>query len=498
MARTKHDIYAAIDLGSNSFHMIVAAYKNDQFQIIDRIRESVRFADGLDDEGNLNEEAIERALKCLERFGQRIREIPHSNIRAVGTNSLRQARNKKDFMGTARQLLGHPIEIIAGREEARLIFQGVAHTVHNKTDKRLVVDIGGGSTEVIIGKNFEPINMESLDMGCVNVSQKYFKSGAITSKQMRKAILYAHQEMESIQSAYLKQGWNTVIGCSGTILAINSIVQANDWGEAEITASSLEKLKESMINTGSIEALDFGGLSEDRKEVIAGGLAVLSAVFEALNIKKMSVSDGALREGLLYDLIGRAQEKNVRDFTIDSIADRYSVDKNQSQRVEDVAVDLFKQAKKFWPLKNKPDLKLLRWAAKIHEIGLSIAHTQYHKHGAYLLAYSDMPGFSTQEQLHLSLLVRSHRRKFPVSEFDAILEEDRDKITMLCLLFRIAIVLNRSRPLTSLPVPILKIKEEKMVLDFPDDWLNEHPLTQVDLETEANYFNRTKYQLNYS
>ena len=492
------EFYAAIDMGSNSFHMVVAAYNDGQLQIIDRIKEPVRFAAGLNDKGKLDEDAIQRALRCLERFGQRIREIPRVNIRAVGTNTLRQARNRKSFLRLARSALGHPIEIISGREEARLTFHGVAHSVYSETDQRLVVDIGGGSTELIIGKCFEPYYMESLYMGCVNISQKYFKDGNVTNKQMRKAMLFAQQELESIQTAYKKKGWDTAIGSSGTILAVHSIVREKGWSESGISSGSLKKLRANLIESGSFEDFDFEGLSDNRKAVFAGGVAILSAIFEELEVKNMSVSDGAVREGLLYDLIGRTHQQDVRDQTIIDLGSRYKVDLEQARRVEELLVSLFKQARKTWSLSSNPDLVLLKWAAHTHELGLSIAHAQYHKHGAYLLEHSDLPGFSNEEQLHLSMLVRAHRRKFPLLELEAIPEEDREHIIRLCLLFRLAVVLNRSRSYSSLPIPKLKIKENRISLAFPDSWLQDHPLTQADLETEASYIAKTKYRLVYS
>ncbi|NKB36157.1 MAG: exopolyphosphatase [Gammaproteobacteria bacterium] len=493
-----NEFYAAIDMGSNSFHMVVAAYSDRQLQVIDRIKESVRFAAGLNENRKLDDDSVERALKCLERFGQRIREIPRVNIRAVGTNTLRQARNRKSFLRLARQALGHPIEIISGREEARLTFLGVAHTVYSETDQRLVIDIGGGSTEFIIGKCFEPFYMESLYMGCVNVSQKYFKDGNVTNKQMRKAMLFAQQELESIQAAYNKKGWDAVLGSSGTILAVDSIVREKGWSESGITSSALKKLRTNLIETGSFEDFDFEGLSDNRKAIFAGGVAILSAAFEALEIKTMSVSDGAVREGLLYDLIGRTHQQDIREATVIDLANRYKVDMEQARRIETATLNLFKQAKKTWSLDSNQEALLLRWAATVHELGLSIAHAQYHKHGAYLIAYSDMPGFSSEEQLHLSMLVRAHRRKFPLAEFETIPEEDREQIVRLSLLFRLAVVLNRSRSYSTLPLPKLKIKDDKITLGFPAKWLAENPLTQADLEIEADYIAKTNYRLIYN
>lgn len=497
MQPDNNEFYAAIDLGSNSFHMVVATYNNDKLQIIDRIKESVRFAAGLNEQSMLTDEAMDRALKCLQRFGQRIREIPRINTRAVGTNTLRQARNSRAFLKLARATLGHPIEIIAGREEARLIFLGVARTVYNDSDRRLVVDIGGGSTELVIGQGFAPRLMESLYMGCVGVSQAFFRDDNISNKQMRRAMLLAQQELESIQHVYRKTGWDEVLGSSGTILAINSIVLEKGWCERGITAPALKKLREHMIEAGSVAKLDFAGLSESRRSVFAGGVAILSAVFDVLEIKQMSISDGALREGLLFDLIGRIHEQDVRDQSIVELASRYSVDMEQASRVAGAALDFFKQASAHWSLDVHADAKLLQWAAQTHEIGLAIAHAQHHKHAAYLLENSDMPGFSRQEQIHLSMLVRGHRRKFPLAEFETIPDEEREKITRLCLLLRIAVLLNRSRSYTTLPEIKLKIRDDDLQLKFPDQWLEEHPLTRADLDGEASYLSKTKYTFAY-
>ncbi len=487
--------FASLDLGSNSFHMIVASYEDGRLQIIDRLRETVRLASGLDEKGNLSEESVNRALDCLERFGQRLREIPKINVRVVGTNTLRRAKNGEKFQKKARQALGHPIEIVSGVEEARLIFLGVAHTVYNESERRLVMDIGGGSTEFIIGQAYQPMQAESLYMGCVGMTNKYFSDGEITAKRMKKAILSAKQELESIEKPFRRKNWDQALGASGTILAIHDIVRESGWSDKGITADSLDKLHDAVIESGKIDNISFPALSDTRRPVLVGGLAVLIASFQSLKIEVMRVSDGALREGLLHDLIGRFHDEDIRDRTIKDMAQRYNVDHEQAGRVRDTALELFDQVVDTWSLDTQADRKFLGWAAEIHEIGLSIAHSQYHRHGAYLLANSDMPGFSRQDQVILAALVRNHRRKIFDEQESELFDENRDRIRRLTILLRLAVVLHRSRLMTALPAINLKTSKNSIRLKFPKGWLDGEPLTSADLETEAGYMARVDFSL---
>jgi len=487
--------YAAIDLGSNSFHMIVANLIDGQLQVIDRMKEMVRLAAGLNDRQELSKESMQQALECLQRFGQRIRQVPHLNVRAVGTNTLRQARNGAEFLTKAHAALGHPIEIIAGREEARLIYSGVAHSLYDETHKRLVIDIGGGSTELIIGRGFDTFYTESLYMGCVNVGQRFFADGKIKAKRMRKAILFAMQELESLESAYKKMGWDYALGSSGTIISIGEVLRAQGWCNTGITAAGLAHLMESLIAIGDSAAIDFTGLSDRRKPVFASGVAILAGVFEALKLDKMDISEGALREGLLYDLIGRVHDEDIRDKTVLAVAQRYGVDMEQAQRIKETAENFFIQVSDDWKLDKKADLKLLSWGALIHEIGLSVAHNQYHRHGAYLTANSDLAGFSHQEQMKLAMLVRSHRRKFPQEEFEPIPPAMRVALVRLCILLRLAVVLHRSRSNVSLPDIHINVNDNNVILHFPPGWLDQHPLTLVDLSTEQVFLQIADFKL---
>jgi exopolyphosphatase / guanosine-5'-triphosphate,3'-diphosphate pyrophosphatase len=489
------ETYAAVDVGSNSFHMIVASYIDERIQIIDRIKKMIRLASGLDNNDNLSDESIQRGIECLQEFGQRIREIPHVNVRAVGTNTLRQANNGRRFLQQANKALGHPIEVIAGREEARLIYLGVAHSVFDDTNKRLVIDIGGGSTELILGKGFDVYKMESFYVGCVNMTQRFFESGDINKKSMAKAILAVRQELEPIQAAYETISWDKTIGASGTIQAINSIVTEKGWSSNGITRKALDLLKNEVIDLGNTNRIDLPGLPDNRRPVFVGGLAVLCGIFEAFKIDQLQISDGALREGLLYDLIGRFHDQDIRDRTISELARRYNIDAEQSERVRKTALHLFGQLITQWQLDINIDQKFIEWAAYIHEIGLSIAHAQYHRHGAYLIANSDIAGFSREEQGKLALLVRCHRRKFPLDELNLGSSEENNSLIKLCIILRLAILFNRSRLYASLPKIKLTTKKEKIILCFPEKWIEDNPLTKTDLDQEAGYFNTVGYNL---
>ena len=496
MSSPMSETFAAVDLGSNSFHMVVARFEDGQVRIIDRLKDMVRIASGLDSHNNLTEEATERALESLRQFGQRIREIPRANVKAVGTNTLRLAHNGNDFIRRARVALGHNIHIISGQEEARLVFIGVAHSVYNHHGSTLVIDIGGGSTELIIGKGFQPEVAESLYMGCVNVSQRFFPDGSISGRRMRDAILFARTELEIIEAGYRRIGWDTALGSSGTIRAIADIAVAQGWSEEGVTRDAVNILRKRLVSAGHYDKLYLEGLTDRRKPVFAGGIAILSAIIEALDLDHIQVSDGALREGIIYELIGRYQNQDIRNATVADIALRYGVDQEQAGKVATTAESLFDQVRKRWDF-DDADRNALLWSAQLHEIGLAIAHAQYHRHGAYLLSNSDMPGFSRQEQQNLSLLARAHRRKFPVLEFDQAVLENQEKLQRLAVLLRLSCVLNRSRSHTAPPDIKAVADANTLTLKFPRDWLDNHALTRADLEAEADYLEVIEFTLKF-
>ena len=488
---------AAVDLGSNSFHMIVARIGDGHMQVIDRLKEPVRLGEGLTDEKLLRPEVVERALACLERFGQRLRGLPSGNVRAVGTNTLRQVRPEAQFIERAEAALGHPIAIIAGREEARLIYLGVAHGLAAGAERRLVVDIGGGSTEIIVGQGFTAQLRESLHMGCVSMNQRYFADGRISSKAMERAELAGALEVRPVRATFRKRGWQTVVGSSGSVKGIAAVVQAEGWSEDGISATALRRLRDALVSAGRVSALDLKGLTEDRKPVFAGGVAVLRAVFETLGLEHMQVSDYALREGLVYEQMGRQRHQDMREHTVQTLSRQFHLDQPHGRRVRATALRLHGQAARPWGLDDSRCPRMLEWAARLHEIGLAVSHSQYQKHGAYLLRNADLAGFTRQEQVILAALVLGHRRKFPVQEFLTLPPGVQQSSKRLCILLRLAVLLHRGRALDSNPRPTLRVAEDTLTFEFPKDWLNKHPLTRLELEQEADVLKGAGIGLNF-
>lgn len=485
---------AAIDIGSNSFHMIVARAMNGDVHVLDRLQEMVRLAGGLDGLGYLDRDSRTRALECLSRFGERLRGMPRGAVRAVGTDTLRRARNGKKFLAMAERALGHPIEIISGQEEARLIYQGVAQGLTDDGKSRLIIDIGGGSTEFIIGQRLEPQLAESLHMGCVGFSLRHFKKGKITSRAWRRALTAAHLELKPIETAFRKKGWQTVYGASGTIRTVSSVLRSQGWTDGEITLNALYKLRDAMLDVERATQLRFGGLSAERAPTFPGGVAILTAIFESLEIERMDVSSGALREGLLYDLIGRIRHTDARDRTIAALTARYHLDAAQAERVQRTAGLWFLQVARAWELDDTHG-QALSWAARLHEAGLTIAHTKYHRHGAYLVANSDLPGFSREEQSLLAALIRSHRRRFPLEVFDELPKRERRTARRLAVVLRLSVLLHRGRTDSEMPAVKLTAAGRSLTLRFPRGWLSKNPLTNADLEREAEYLESAKYRL---
>jgi exopolyphosphatase/guanosine-5'-triphosphate,3'-diphosphate pyrophosphatase len=487
---------AAIDLGSNSFHMIVARISNGHVQILDRLREMVQLAAGLDRHHRLSAESQQRALDCLARFGQRLRHIPSARLRIVGTNTLRQARNSAGFVARAEQLLGHRVEIVSGQEEARLIYLGVAHSVGDVATQRLVVDIGGGSTELIIGEQFDPLHLASLRMGCVSLTRACFTDGRITAARLRKAELLVQLSLEPVREEYLVRDLQTVTGASGSIKAIQDVIISEGWSREGITLEGLRRLRTALLevrdNTGVARRWQ---LEPARARVFVGGFVVLHGLCEALGIAQMDVSEGALREGLIYDLLGRIRHEDVRDRTIADVIRRFDLDEAQAERVSASALDLLRQVRVPWKLTGKEARSVLERAARLHEIGLLLTHDQYHKHGAYVLAHAELPGYSRNDQQLLAALVRRHRRSFPADAFADLPRDWACHARRLCALLRLAVVLHRGRSNEPLPAIGLRVERQRMYLSFPPDWLDEHPLTHADLQMEARLLCKAGFEL---
>jgi exopolyphosphatase/guanosine-5'-triphosphate,3'-diphosphate pyrophosphatase len=478
---------AAVDLGSNSFHMIVAELRANEIVVLDRLREMVRLGSGLTPERDLTPEIQQRALDCMERFGQRLRSLPPGSVRAVGTNTLRAARNAGPWLARAEQALGHPIEIISGIEEARLIYQGVSQSLPSDGKRRLVMDIGGGSTEYIIGVDQTPLQKESLRMGCVSMSMAHFDDGKITAKRFKRAVIAAKRELEPFEHLFHSRQWKQALGASGTLRTTQKLLQGRGWSREGISAEGLNRLVEAVIDGGRLNRNDFPDLDPERFPSFPGGLAIIQATFEALDIEHMQISDGALREGLLHDLLGRINHEDVRERTVQALAARYHVETDHALQIQATLKMLLDQLAFPATLDRDTAGQWLDWAAALHDIGRDIAHSGYHKHGAYILANADLPGFSNQDQLLLATLVRCHRRKFPVKLFKELSAPWDEQGRSLAVVLRMAILLHRSRALTQVPPIRLDMNKTQVRLTFPTAWLEEHPLTIADLEQEAGY-----------
>jgi exopolyphosphatase/guanosine-5'-triphosphate,3'-diphosphate pyrophosphatase len=475
-------VLAAIDLGSNSFHLIIARVEHDEVRPVETLSEKVQLGAGLSD-GILDQAAIQRGLDCLSRFKQVLASVTPIRTRIVGTNALRQARNRREFTYQAEQLLGVPVNVIYGREEARLVYLGVAHTLADDEQSRLVIDIGGGSTEFIVGQRFEPQSLDSLQIGCVSYTHRFFKKGRITRKRYRRAYETARMEVSHIRHRYRAGRWQDCVGSSGTLQAIELILQNFGWSESGITRSGLACLETALLAFENIDDIEIESLSESRRNVILAGTIIATALFDELQIGEMRCSRGALREGVIYDLLGRLSHEDVRERTINALMQRYGADADIAGTVERRARILYLATRKSWKLKND-DWELLSWAARTHEIGMAISHRQYHRHGAYLLRNADLPGFSQDEQEILALLVWCHRRKLPTEKFAELRDTDRTHLLRLVVLLRLANLFKYVEQLEHLPEFRVTAKEHTIGLQFPEQWLEQHPLTAYELREE--------------
>jgi len=488
--------YAVLDLGSNSFHMLIAQ-EQDQLRVVDKLKEPVRLAMGLDADGNVDQDAIDRALACLGRFAQRVEELPEPHVRVVATNTFRRAKNGKKLRKRVSGILGHPVEVLSGDEEARLIYLGVNWGRSDPGRRKLVVDIGGGSTEMIVGRDAAIENLHSLFMGCVGYTKKFFANGDLAEANFGEARTAALLELRPVKRGYVQTDVDLVLGVSGTCNAIGEILKANEWTDGGIDRSGLAKLRKAMLKAKTLDRLKLEGLSEDRRPVIAAGAAILDAVFEALDLTEMRPVLGALREGVLLDMIGREHHQDTRYATVDMLMSRFQIDLAQSERVRATAKALIKQLDIQKDIDGFKPARFLKWAAQLHELGLMLAYTGHHKHGAYFLANAALAGFSRDDKLLLSTLVRCHRRKLPPNPFVELSGRHEENAPLLTVLLRLAVLLNRGR--SEVPPPQLSgdPREGSIELVFEGKWLQEHPLTLADLKEEGGYLRELGVKLKY-
>lgn len=489
--------YAAVDLGSNSFHLLVARREHGELRVLDRIKEMVRLGGGLDREGNLDPEVRESALTCLSRFGQRLRGIPAENRRAVGTQTFRRLKQAGAFLREAELALECPVDIIAGREEARLIYIGVTQWIAGDRKKQLVMDIGGGSTELIIGEDLDPIEMESMQFGCVSVTNRFFADGIITEKIFNLAQRAVAVELQELQNTFRMAGWQTAVGSSGTIRSAAIMCEINGWCKNGVTYKALQILKQKLLTFSYVRDIRIDGLSERRQPVFIGGLAIMLACFETLGVDELVVSQYALREGLLQDQLGRLEHRDPRDKAVKALMTRFAVDTGQVARVRRTVLDLFNQLSRECGL-NDAHRQMLCWAAELHEIGLGLSHTSYQEHSGYLVEATDLAGFSRPEQLFLAALVRFQRREIPPDYTAKLPERLHRTLTYSLLCVRLAWIFCRTRDENAIPQVAASLEGDTVRLVLPSDWMDNHPLTIADLESEVQMLQPTGLLLEFT
>ena len=504
----KEKLVAGMDLGANSFHMVIARLVDNQLIPVDSIAEKVQLIAGVDEHKVLSEEAILRGLSCLQRFKERIKNLPRESIRIVGTSTLRISRNSKEFISRAEKLLGLPVSIVSGHEEARLIYLGIAHTQKNEAGKRFVIDIGGGSTEFIIGQDFAIEYLASKHIGCVLYKERFLTKDADLgyppdtnhsgfnqhlAGAIHKMIEAAKLSLLDIQNHFLQFEWSTCIGCSGAIRSIHSLLK-DKCTDTVIKLDNLYKLKHALIHD---QCIDLENMNFDRRSLLPSSLAILIAIFEIFRIKEMRVADGALREGLIYDMLGSHWHQDVRQRTIDHLMHSYKVDKQQADRVKQQVIYIYNQVKQAWQI-DQPELyDMLCWAVSVHEIGLAISRSKYQKHSAYILKYSDLPGFSEEERQYLSMLVFFHRKRIVKETFKSLSKEKRKFCKRLVIILRLAVLLHRSRDNDETIAFNLGVNKKRITLSFGSDWLSKHPLTSASLVNEVSYLAAMNYLLKF-
>lgn len=485
----------AVDLGSNSFHLVVAQEAPGRIQVVDRIKERVGLGGIFLSKDKLDEAVADRALRCLERFQERLRAVPERRVRAVGTNAFRALRRHPEFHERAEEALGARIEVVSGEEEARLIYLGVRETQGGAGGPMLVIDIGGGSTEMVAGDAAEPRLAESLSMGSASYSQRFFPDGELRRRHFTRAVLRARNQIAPIGGALRRQGWDRAFGSSGTFLALARILDANGWSHGGINPEGLEALREHLLEARHIEDVELAGLKEHRRAVLPGGLAIAQAVLEELKLKRLQVSDAALREGLLVDLLGRLSDRDIRSESVRHLASRFHVEQAQAERVARTARKVFSAVRKPWGLSKSEDLPFLLWAAQLHEIGLVISHTGFHRHGAYLIQHSDPPGFSRDETRLLGSLIRLQRRRLPEDPAAELSLGMRRRLLPLLLSLRLAVRLHRSRQDRLEPQLSFEADEKTLLVRGPQGWRERYPLTEDNLATEVRAWSELPYSL---
>ncbi|CAH3445336.1 TPA: guanosine-5'-triphosphate,3'-diphosphate diphosphatase [Klebsiella pneumoniae] len=477
-------LYAAIDLGSNSFHMLVVREVAGSIQTLSRIKRKVRLAAGLNSDNTLSAEAMERGWQCLRLFAERLQDIPPTQIRVVATATLRLAVNAGDFLAKAQEILGTPVQVISGEEEARLIYQGVAHTTGG-ADQRLVVDIGGASTELVTGTGAQTTSLFSLSMGCVTWLERYFADRSLTKENFDLAEAAAREVLLPVADVLRYHGWKVCVGASGTVQALQEIMMAQGMDE-RITLAKLQQLKQRAIQCGRLEELEIEGLTLERALVFPSGLAILIAIFSELNIQCMTLAGGALREGLVYGMLHLSVEQDIRSRTLRNIQRRFMIDTEQAQRVGGLASHLLSQLDGSWEL-DPLSRDLLLSACALHEIGLSVDFKRAPQHAAYLVNNLDLPGFTPAQKKLIATLLLNQTNAIDLSSLHQQNAVPPRVAEHLCRLLRLAILFASRRRDDLLPAIQLTAQDEQLTLILPGNWLDEHPLGREMVDQECQW-----------
>ena len=492
---------AALDMGSNSFHFVYGRIIDQHLQVLHAEKYRVKLADGLDEENNLSDEAIIRGVTTLESLATTVQNLSPKNFRVVATFTLRQAKNRQAFLDAAEKVFPFPIEVISGHEEARLIYQGVARSLQ-PAEQRLVVDIGGGSTECVIGKNYQTKALDSLTMGCVNYTQAFFADKTITKKQFKNAIHSANHQISSIVKRFKKTGWTIATGTSGTIKAIHLLVNFPHKDKSKntenidlpITLKDLYALKQQLIDFGQVDNINLKGLKENRRDVICAGLSILIALMETLSIDELHYCNYALREGVLFEQFESIPQLNtdennelvskhddIQHKTIKNLSERFPVDNEQANSVKHLAQSLYEHCAKPWKISATIYEQLLSWAALLHEIGMNINASSYHKHGQYIIEQTDLAGFNQEQQQALAWLILRQRKSVSSHNVLKNYQIKSQGLTKVCALLRISILLNQQRQLSDVPLPLVEVGSNSLQLTFDRDWLLARPIVDSDL-----------------
>jgi exopolyphosphatase/guanosine-5'-triphosphate,3'-diphosphate pyrophosphatase len=492
-ASTTSPYIAAVDLGSNSFHMVIARIVKGDIQLLHREKQKVQLAEGLNEDLVLSEEAIERGLNVLRQFADTLQPFAPQSVRVIATYTLRRAKNAATFLRRAKTLFPFPIEVISGQEEARFIYQGVAHFEHF-SGKRLVIDIGGGSTEFAIGDGAQPLRLSSRNMGCVSYAKSHFPAGKISARRFNKAIIQAEQELEPIISSFRATGWQQVVGTSGTIKTLRDIVVNFGWTNGPVELCHLLQLRDYLLNFDNSAELELTGLTDDRKLLLCSGLSILIAAFQMLQIEQLVYVDAALREGVLYEMSDRMQHLDIREQTMYSLLQRYDIDQAQANRVKGTALALLALVRDSWQLDDE-DALLLGFAATVYEIGLHINSSGVQKHSAYILQNANLPGFNQEQQSLLACLVRFHRRKIRADEIPYFSLYELPKVINLLVLLRLAVLLNQKRRDDFLPPLTATAKVQYLQLQLAPEWLQLQSVLAADLLQEQKILKKIAFKL---